>query len=130
MRKGEIGNSQPVDTSNKIPGGGLCGTAVDLVHFGVAMLEDKLVSAKTREQMWTKQKKRDGSEVGYGLGFSIQDVDGKRVVGHGGAQPRVATLLRIWPDSGVVVGVMCNLEGSKLAPIAGDLAKIARTVVR
>ena len=44
-------------------------------------------------------------------------------MGHGGAQPRVRTLLVIRPDEGVVVSLMSNLEGSRLNGIARNLGK-------
>ena len=75
------------------------------------MLDDHLVSRETRDRMWTKAKTTAGEELDYGYGFSIGAVDGSPVVGHSGAQSRVRTRLRIWPESGTVVAIMCNLEG-------------------
>ncbi len=128
---GALRNSAMVDTSNKMPGGGLCSTATDLVEFGQALMAGKLVKPETVRQMWTQVTDKDGKPVPgrngrparYGLGFSLMSRQGPRSVGHGGAQPRVRTLLVIRPDEGVVVSLMSNLEGSRLNGIARDLGK-------
>jgi len=122
-RAGSLRNSALVDTSNKIPGGGLCSTAADLVHFAHALMAGKLLKKETVQQMWTPVTTKDGKRLRYGMGFSLLSRRGPRRIGHGGAQPRVRTLLVIRPDEGVVVAVMSNLEGSKLGPIASDLGK-------
>ena len=128
---GALVNSAMVDTSNKIPGGGLSSTATDLVEFGQALMAGKLVKPETVRQMWTQVTGKDGKPVPgrngrparYGLGFSLMSRQGPRSVGHGGAQPRVRTLLVIRPDEGVVVSLMSNLEGSRLNGIARNLGK-------
>jgi CubicO group peptidase (beta-lactamase class C family) len=122
---GTLINSIMADTSNKIPGGGLCSTATDLVQFGLAMQSDRLVKPETRAQMWTRQKLRDGSESAYGLGWSLSRRGGQREVAHGGAQPRGATYLYLRPDDRCVVAIMCNLEGSKLPDLARRIADAA-----
>ncbi|MCB9872519.1 MAG: beta-lactamase family protein [Planctomycetes bacterium] len=120
-RLGALRNARMVDTSNKLPGGGLCGTAGDLVRFGQALLDDKLVHPKTRTAMWTRAKTKDGKPVGYGLGFSILSAE-PWLVGHSGGQPRVSTMLLIRPDDGVVVAVMCNLEGAPARRLARKIS--------
>ncbi len=128
---GALRNSAMVNTSNKIPGGGLWSTAADLVAFGQALMAGKLVKPETVRQMWTQVTDKDGKPVPgrngrparYGLGFSLMSRQGPRSVGHGGAQPRVRTLLVIRPDEGVVVSLMSNLEGSRLNGIARNLGK-------
>ncbi len=107
----ELVNSAPVDTSNKVPGGGLCADATSLVRFAGAVCDGTLLDAASRDAMWTEQRTTDGKGVGYGLGWSILKGDVPRRVAHGGAQPRVSTFLWLAPDEGVAVAVLCNLEG-------------------
>lgn len=125
LRRGELVNAAPVDVTNKVPGGGLMSTATDLVLFGTAMLDDELVKPKTREIMWSRMQLANGKWSDYGCGFGVSGAavaDGLPLyTGHGGSQPRVQTLLRIWPESGVVVSVMCNLQGAKLTALTDAL---------
>ena len=110
-----------VDTSNKVPGGGLCGTAADLVHFAHALIAGKLLKKETVDAMWKKAKTKDGKATRYGLGFHIWSEEKPRRIGHGGGQPRVSTLLVIRPDEGVVVSLMSNLERARLRKLANRL---------
>ncbi|MFO1052482.1 MAG: serine hydrolase domain-containing protein [Planctomycetota bacterium] len=107
----ELRNSIPVDITNKVPGGGLCGTPTDLVHFAGALLEGYLLSPQSLELAWTTQHQKDGKATGYGYGFGVARVDGHRVVSHSGGQPRVSTLLWIDRDARIAVALMANLEG-------------------
>jgi CubicO group peptidase (beta-lactamase class C family) len=119
---GTLRNSILADTSNKIPGGGLCGTSGDLARFAIALQKNVLLKPATRAQMWTRQRLRDGKETGYGLGWSVSERAGRREVAHGGGQPRVATYLYLLPDQRCAVAVMTNLEGAKLPDLARRIA--------
>jgi len=112
------------DTSNKIPGGGLIGTPVDLVRFGLAVLDGKLVKPETLRQMWTRQTLNDGSRTGYGLGWALPEWDGRIVPGHGGGQQGTATMLAILPEQRAVVAVMANLEGSNIRALARPITAL------
>ena len=67
---------------------------------------------------------RDGRETGYGLGWNISQWKGQRMIGHGGAQARVSTLLQTIPARRFAVAWMCNLEGAGGARIAQDIAAL------
>ena len=116
--KGELTNSPLADNSYKVPGGGFVSTAEDLARFAVAVETNKLLKRETTELMFTSQKTRDGKETHYGLGWGVNMRDGKRIIGHSGAQQRVSTFLHMQPDQGLAVVLMANLEGARL----GDLA--------
>ncbi len=117
-KEGVIENCALADTSNKIPGGGLLATAGDLVAFGRAILDGKLVSEASRKEMWTSQHTADGKPTGYGLGWMVTQRNGKMHVSHGGAQPGTATSLDILPDDRMVIAILTNLEGSGPKQIA------------
>ena len=120
----QVLNSRIVDTSNKIPGGGLCGTASDLVRFCHALGAGKLLKSKTLDQMWTPARTKDGKRLPYGLGFRITKANKPRIVGHSGGQPRVSTMMLFRPDENIVVALMSNLEGAGLHPLALQLSEL------
>lgn len=122
--QGELRNSALADTSNKIPGGGLCSTAGDLARFAAAVQADGLLKRETKERMFTRQKTKDGQETTYGLGWSLATRGGRKVVSHGGGQQRVSTLLSMVPEEGFAVALMSNLEGATLGPLAEKIATI------
>jgi CubicO group peptidase (beta-lactamase class C family) len=125
-RAGKLQNSQLMDASYKLGGGGLCASAPDLVRFAQALLAGKLVTAKTFASMSTEQQKNDGKSTGYGLGFGVAKHDGVQIVQHSGAQSQVSTMLLMLPESRVAVAVLCNLEGQKLGALAREFAFAAK----
>src|SRR6266478_4685706 len=67
----QLENCALADTSNKIPGGGMIATADDLVSFALALNSGKLVTAKTRDLMFTPQQLKGGAASRYGMGWNI-----------------------------------------------------------
>jgi serine beta-lactamase-like protein LACTB, mitochondrial len=120
---GELFNSALSDTSNRVPGGGLIATAEDVARFAIALQSGALVKKETREQMFVRQRTRDGRLTGYALGWTVGTDRGRREVYHIGGQPRVSTVLYMLPDSGQSVALLANLEG-----VATPLLELARQV--
>ncbi|HEV3163180.1 MAG TPA: serine hydrolase, partial [Isosphaeraceae bacterium] len=90
------------------PAGNLYATVTDLARFlSVLFAEGRLPSrtgtllkADTIRQMWTPQlvKPSDRKGPGFGLGFMLDELDGHRRVGHGGAVYGFATEVSALPD--------------------------------
>jgi CubicO group peptidase (beta-lactamase class C family) len=108
-----IENSILADTSNKVPGGGLIGTAEDVARFGSALARGTLVSLKTLDLMVTSQRLKDGSQTGYGLGLGIGVHLRHRTFSHEGSQPGTRSILAILPDDRVEIAIMTNTESAK-----------------
>ncbi|MGE3174434.1 MAG: serine hydrolase domain-containing protein [Planctomycetota bacterium] len=126
-RDGELQNSQLMDASYKLGGGGLCSSAPDLARFGLALMAGKLIGADSLTAMTTAQATRDGKSTGYGMGIGVATgADGRREWSHSGAQARVSTALLLRPDDGIAVAVLCNLEGVRAMPLARAIADGAR----
>ena len=125
---GELFNSSLSDTSNRVPGGGLAATAEDVARFALALHSGALLKNETREQMFVRQRTRDGKATGYGLGWAVGTQRGRREVYHIGGQPRVSTMLYILPDSGVALVFLTNLEGvgAPLLDLARQVAEIVQ----
>lgn len=121
---GTIENCRLADTSNKIPGGGMCARPQDLVRFALALARGELLKPQTIEMMWTAVPLRDSSKTGYGLGWSISEVGGLKRVDHSGAQPGVSTSLILFPKEKLAIAVMSNLEDSQATQLAAALAEL------
>jgi serine beta-lactamase-like protein LACTB, mitochondrial len=120
---GELRNSQPMDPSDRVPGGGLCGTILDLAAFAAALQGDGLLPKPARARMWTPQRLADGSVTGYGLGWYVDESEGRLSVHHGGTQPRTSGILYLLPDESLAVAVLANLEQVDHRPLARRLAE-------
>ncbi len=117
-------NSELMDGSYKLGGGGLCASAEDLVRFAQALLDGRLLQPATLAQMWTRQRTKDGKEIEYAIGCRVAMENERLVVSHGGAQSRVSTMLYVLPNEGVVVVLLCNLERVRLQPLAKQIAEL------
>lgn len=86
------------------PCGAMYSTVLDLGRF-VSVLLDKgrsgaILKPETLEAMWTPQFAPPGTKRGFGIGFAVSDLEGRRWVGHDGAVYGFATTLQVLPDDG------------------------------
>lgn len=123
-REGRLLNAPYVDNSNKWSGGGFLSTASDLVRFAFAHLDGTLLQPETVELLWTSQETRDGEETGYGIGWRVGSVEGRRVIWHTGGAVGGTTVLTIYPEEGVVVAVLTNVQGAGQVERSRDIADL------
>ncbi len=121
---GTIENSDFLDSSYKIPGGGWLSSAQDMAKFEVAILSDKLMKPSTRDLMWTPLKPTDGSKDDYGLGWVSREEQGIHVVGHDGGQQGTTTDFTIAPAQRAGVVVFTNMEGLDPSALSVEILKI------
>lgn len=72
----------------------------------------QVIQAATLDSMWTPQFAPPGTTTGYGIGFAIGDLDGQRVVRHGGAIYGFATELAALPQDKLGVAVSISKDGA------------------
>jgi len=76
--------------SNFAPAGAQSATATDMLRFGQAILNggeldgQRILEADTLELMLTRAFSHDDRLMGMALGFYEEDINGTRIVGHGG----------------------------------------------
>lgn len=103
-----------VNLSCKWAGGGMAGTAEDLVRFCMALNDGKILSAKSREQMYQAGTLNDGSRTEYGLGWRLlKDSNGRRWVGHSGGATGGTTYFLHQPEAKIAVALLTNAEDVK-----------------
>jgi CubicO group peptidase (beta-lactamase class C family) len=88
--------------------GGGYSTVEDLLKFANALRANKLLDAKHTQLLGSAQTTREPG-VSYGYGFTAQEINGVRCIGHGGGAPGMNGELRIC-DSGYTVVVLANLD--------------------
>jgi CubicO group peptidase (beta-lactamase class C family) len=108
-------------------GGGFSSTPGDLAAFCVGLLQTKLVSKQTQDQMWSPVTPTDKPKLRYGLGFYVVDgPGGTRWVGHDGSQTKARTGFLTEPRNGRGVVIMTNCEWVDPMPIAMTLLEMMR----
>lgn len=117
-------NCSLADTSNKVPGGGWVATAEDLVRFARTLMEGRLLTQTSLDQMWTPRTLRDGKPTHYGLGWNVQNENGELIVQHSGGQQGTNTHLLLIPKRRTAIAVLANLEDAGAIHLARELARI------
>lgn len=109
-----------VDNKDTLPwrgtsAGGGYSTAADLLRFATALESGKLLGGQTLQQATRTAQSKMGGGYGFGFGVDLKPAG----YGHGGGAPGMNGMLRVLPDSGVVIVVLSNLD----PPAAGQLAQ-------
>jgi CubicO group peptidase (beta-lactamase class C family) len=121
---GVVRNAGVLDSSYKIPGGGLISSADDMARFEVAILADKLLHRATCELMWTSQKTEDGKPTGYGMGWGLVEKFGIRILAHTGGQQGTSTAFAVAPERRAGVVVLANMDGVEAGELSSEILKI------
>jgi CubicO group peptidase (beta-lactamase class C family) len=87
---------------------GILTSALDLIKWDIALSSDRILTASSKDAMWSRVKLNDGSTFGYGLGWFLEDVNGHRHVHHPGGAPGTATVLSRYPDDRLTVILLAN----------------------
>ncbi len=124
-KAGAVRNAGVLDSSYKIPGGGLISSADDMARFEAAILADKLVQRSTRDLMWTILKPTEGKPSHYALGWFVAEKFGLRTAGHTGGQPGTDTAFLMAPERRAGVVVLANMDNVNTNLLADEILKIA-----
>ncbi|HZO08565.1 MAG TPA: serine hydrolase domain-containing protein, partial [Myxococcota bacterium] len=119
------------------PAGSMYTSVADLARFTSVLFaggrgpRGQMLKPETLAAMWTPQFARPGEKGGFGIGFSLSELEGRRRVGHGGAIYGFATALAALPDEklGAVVVTTKDSANSVTDRIA-DLALRAMLAAR
>ena len=123
-KSGIVHNAGVLDSSYKIPGGGLISSADDMAQFEAAILADKLIKRPTRDLMWTSLKTADGKPTGYALGWGVVDKFGVHILAHTGGQQGTSTAFAVVPDRRAGVVVLANMDNVDSGSLADQILKL------
>lgn len=122
--------SPKTDLSIIYPAGGIQSTVGDLLKFGEAVLDNRLIKSSTLEMMInaTDELAPAIGDDPYGFGWGVYD-DPKygRIIQHGGTQPGTSAFFSIFMDHKIVSAVMSNSFGTRQSAfyLSRDLAILA-----
>ena len=126
---GEVRNSDFMDSSYKLPGGGLVSSVEDMAAFAIAVQSGVLVSPESFALMTTRQRTKSGEETPYGLGWYLGMEGRPGVVWHGGVQKGVTSTLVLLPRERFAVVILTNLEGGGMLGLERLASRVADILV-
>jgi CubicO group peptidase (beta-lactamase class C family) len=97
-----------MDTFNA--GAGLISTVVDLAKYDAALDANTLVTAATKELMWTPTVSNSGQKLPYGLGWFTQNYRGTRLIWHSGFSSCTSALFLKLPEKGLSFIALANTD--------------------
>ena len=133
LRSGKkIKATKPTDLSDRIPGGGVYSNVEDLLKFGQAIMDQKLLKAATLSMMWEDSGLKQSGNA-YGMGWYLYGKNPRygQVYGHNGAQTGASSFLMLLPEQETAIVVLSNTSGAmqavsniciKLFDVAADAA--------
>jgi CubicO group peptidase (beta-lactamase class C family) len=117
--KGELKNQEWVSpTLNSTADGALYFTVEDLQKWDAALYTEKLLKKASLDRMWTVEKLNNGqpNKANYGFAWEINNVNGHRVIEHGGAWQGFTTYIARYVDDRLTVVALTNLDSGHSNP--------------
>jgi CubicO group peptidase (beta-lactamase class C family) len=107
---GKWNDREPVERDLGSPAGGSYTTALDMLRFSRALLEDKLLSRNVRDQLFVPHATTpQGTQYGYGFEI-FATRENRRAVGHGGGFPGVDALIELYVDQDYTLIELANAD--------------------
>ena len=106
------------------PSGAFLSTVLDLAKWDVLLDGDKVLTAATRQQMWTPVTLNDGSTHPYGFGWGLDPLKDYKRIRHGGSLPGFISEYARFPDQHLTVVVLMNMDDADVRALAQGVALI------
>ena len=120
--------------------GELAMPAADLAKWDIAMMNQRLLKPSSYQEMQKDVLLKNGTATGYGLGITVRNQAGRRVLEHGGEVSGFTAENAVFPEDRAAVIVLTNQDAvnasgqiaKKIAPLlfTGDTAVVAEKVER
>src|SRR5439155_4701805 len=90
--------------------GELAMTAQDLAKWDISLMNESLLQPASYRELERETLLAGGTGAHYGLGVSVNTVDGRRVISHGGEVSGFTAQNAVFPDQRAAVVVLTNLD--------------------
>lgn len=115
-----------IDTQALSAATGFYSTAESLCRYVAAHCygDSRLLSDASKREMQQAYWKVGQEDQGYGLGFGVEELGGRRVIGHGGGFPGYITSTLFDPKDRLAVVVLTNTAGGPAGAISRAIVQI------
>jgi CubicO group peptidase (beta-lactamase class C family) len=125
--KNEIKNQYWVSPHwNTLADGALYSTSADMAKWDAALSAGAILKPTSYAQMWTPASLNNGKTYSYGFAWDIEEINGHRLLEHGGAWQGFTAHYSRYPDDHLSVIVLTNLDADHSDPgkIAHEVAAL------
>jgi CubicO group peptidase (beta-lactamase class C family) len=123
LRDGSLRNQSWVSPRfNTTADGSLYLTVLDLAKWDAALYGDRVLPQATLAQMWTPIRLNDGTTHPYGFGWALGEVNGHRIIEHGGSWQGFKTYIARYVNDGLTVITLLNLGDADPGAFAHGIA--------
>ena len=116
-----------VDTRALAAATGFYSTAEDLCRYMSAHFlgDDRLLGDRAKRLMQKTEWRVAGGNLAYGLGFEINEIGDRRMLGHGGGYPGHITRSMFDPEAQLGLAVLTNaIDGPAATLVSGGVALV------
>ena len=90
--------------------GGLISNVIDISKFSIALDNDLLLSADSKELMFTPAISNSGSELPYGLGWFVDNNENVKIIWHYGYWDAISALIMKIPEREISFVILANSD--------------------
>lgn len=105
--------------------GSMESTVLDIAKWDAALYGNKILQQAWLQKMWTKEKLSTGEELNYGFGWGMSEMNGSKVVSHGGGIHGFTTQFTRVIDKRISVIVLENMDDASPEILAKKALYIA-----
>ena len=110
LRKGTLENADFLDTTSAWSAGGFYSTVQDLILFSEALAHQKLLNLDSTKRMFSVYPETALQGMHYGYAVVIGERFGHAMQYHGVGITGFQSVLQRYPDTGLVIAVMSNVD--------------------
>ena len=111
-------------SNNSTADGSLYLSILDLAKWDAALYTNKPLRQTSLSQAWTPITLSDGHKKGYGFGWHVEEVHGRRAVYHGGAWQGFKSFILRFPNDELTLIFLANSWETRDLKLARGLAAI------
>lgn len=110
------------DLTDVFAAGAVASTVGDLAKWNASLDGERILTAASKERMWTPVKLNDGKAQKYGFGWFLDTVEGHKNIGHGGLTSGFSASIQRFPDDKLTVIILTNTDEDVATRLARKIA--------
>jgi CubicO group peptidase (beta-lactamase class C family) len=112
------------------PSGAHLSTIEDMATWDSILESNTLLTANDKKILWEAGTLNDGSKINYGMGWYVEAFLSQKRIHHDGQYPGFRADYEKFPDLGLTIIVLSNLDNNSLEPLSLQIAGIWKSQMK